>query len=57
METTTEGLSRGTTFAGRFEIIERLGKGGMGQVYRVEDKKIGAEIALKLINRDISSEQ
>jgi len=55
MEIAAKELSRGTLLAGRFEIIEKLGKGGMGQVYRVEDKKIGAEIALKLINREISS--
>jgi serine/threonine-protein kinase len=40
LETPTEELTRGTTFAGRYEIIEELGKGGMGRVYRVEDKKI-----------------
>jgi tetratricopeptide (TPR) repeat protein/tRNA A-37 threonylcarbamoyl transferase component Bud32 len=50
-------LIRGTTFAGRYEIIEQLGKGGMGQVYRVEDKKIKAEIALKLIKPEVSAEK
>jgi len=44
-----EELTRGTTFAERYEIIEELGKGGMGKVYRVEDKKIKEEVALKLI--------
>jgi len=39
METPTTGLTRGATFAGRYEIIEELGQGGMGKVYRVEDKK------------------
>jgi serine/threonine protein kinase len=37
-------------FAGRYEVIEALGRGGMGSVYRVEDKKVHEEIALKLIN-------
>jgi len=39
LETPTEELTRGTVFAGRYEIIEELGKSGMGRVYRVEDKK------------------
>ncbi len=46
LETPVEGLKRGTTFAERYEIIEELGKGGMGKVYRVEDKKIKEEVAL-----------
>jgi serine/threonine protein kinase/Flp pilus assembly protein TadD len=49
METPLEGLTRGATFAGRYEIIEELGSGGMGKVYRVEDTKVGEEIALKVI--------
>jgi serine/threonine protein kinase/tetratricopeptide (TPR) repeat protein len=40
--------------ANRYEIIEELGKGGMGAVYRVEDKKINEEIALKLIKPEIA---
>jgi serine/threonine protein kinase/tetratricopeptide (TPR) repeat protein len=52
-----EGLTRGTVFAGRYEIIEELGRGGMGAVYRAEDKKINEEVALKLINPQISSDR
>ncbi|HEX9901989.1 MAG TPA: protein kinase [Acidobacteriota bacterium] len=47
---------RGTTFAGRYEVIEELGQGGMGSVYRVEDKKVGEEVALKLIRPEIASD-
>jgi len=54
LETSIDALTRGTLFAGRYEIIEELGQGGMGRVYRVEDKKIKAEIALKLIRPEIS---
>jgi len=57
LETPKEELTRGTTFANRYEIIEELGKGGMGKVYRVEDKKIKEEIALKLIKPEIASEK
>jgi serine/threonine protein kinase len=47
-------LVRGTIFAGRYEIIEELGKGGMGRVYRVFDKKLQEVVALKLLNPEIS---
>jgi serine/threonine-protein kinase len=57
LETPTEELTRGTTFVGRYEIIEELGKGGMGKVYRVEDKKIKEEVALKLIKPEIASDK
>ncbi len=49
-------LERGTTFAGRYEVIEELGKGGMGKVYKVFDKKIKEVVALKLIRPEISTD-
>jgi len=56
LQTPFQELARGTTFAGRYEIIEALGVGGMGEVYRVEDKKVGQEIALKLIKPEIAAD-
>ena len=49
LETPIEELTTGFTFAGRYQIIEELGKGGMGKVYRVVDKKLKEEVAMKLI--------
>jgi len=57
MEIPTEDFTRGSVFAGRYEIIEELGKGGMGRVYRVEDKKIKREIALKLIKPEVAADK
>ena len=57
LETPTEKLTRGTTFAERYEIIEELGKGGMGKVYRVEDTKLTQEVALKLIKPEIAQDK
>jgi serine/threonine protein kinase len=54
LETPIKELERGAVFAGRYEIIEELGKGGMGKVYRVLDKKINEELALKLIKPEIA---
>ncbi len=48
-------LTTGTLFARRYEIIEELGRGGMGKVYKVFDKKIKDKVALKLIKPEIAS--
>ncbi len=53
----TAELPLGTLFAHRYQIIEELGAGGMGRVYRVLDKKLGEEIALKLIRPDVASDR
>lgn len=55
LDTPVEELTRGSTFAGRYEIIERLGSGGMGMVYRVFDKEIEEEVALKILRPEIAS--
>jgi serine/threonine protein kinase len=49
MQTPREELTTGSTFAGRYQVIEEIGAGGMGKVYKVQDTKIGEKIALKLI--------
>lgn len=54
LETPTEELMRGSVFASRYEIIEEIGKGGMGKVYRVDDTRVKEEIALKLIKPEIA---
>ena len=50
-------LSRGAIFAKRYEVIEELGEGGMGRVYRVLDNKINEEVALKLIRPEIAADK
>lgn len=43
----------GTNVAGRYRIIEPLGRGGMGVVYRVEHAQIGKLMALKLLTGEL----
>ena len=37
---------------GHFEIIDPIGKGGMGEVYRAKDTKLGRDVAIKVLPRD-----
>jgi serine/threonine protein kinase/Tfp pilus assembly protein PilF len=57
LETPKQDLTTGSTFAGRYQIIEELGKGGMGKVFKVLDKEVNAKIALKLIKPEVASDK
>ncbi len=57
LRTPVKELTRGTLFARRFEVIEELGKGGMGRVYRVFDKKVEEDVALKLVKPEIAADR
>ncbi|NOQ95858.1 MAG: protein kinase [Desulfobacterales bacterium] len=47
----------GSTFANRYHIIEELGRGGMGRVYKTLDKEINEKIAIKILRPEISAEK
>src|SRR4030042_5007903 len=57
LEIPGEELTPGITFAGRYQVIEELGKGGMGKVYKVFDKEINAKVALKLLKPEIAPDK
>jgi serine/threonine protein kinase/Tfp pilus assembly protein PilF len=56
-ETPRMELTTGSVFAGRYKIVEELGEGGMGKVYKVIDKQLNEEVALKLIKPEIASDK
>jgi dienelactone hydrolase/predicted Ser/Thr protein kinase len=57
LQTLFKELTTGSTFAGRYQVIEELGKGGMGKVYKVLDKDIEEKIALKLLKPEVAADE
>ncbi len=57
LTTSIKQLTTGSTFAQRYQVIEELGKGGMGKVYKVLDTELDEKVALKLIKPEIASDE
>jgi len=57
LQTPLKELSVGSTFAERYKVIEELGKGGMGRVYKAYDTEIKEQVALKILNPEIAADE
>jgi hypothetical protein len=47
-------LENGVVLLDRFELIEKIGQGGMGQVWRAHDRELREEIALKMLSAEFA---
>ncbi|MEX0991868.1 MAG: Stk1 family PASTA domain-containing Ser/Thr kinase [Actinomycetota bacterium] len=45
-----------TTVSDRYQIIDRIAAGGMGEVFRARDSVLGREVAIKILHRSLSDD-
>src|SRR5262245_56781539 len=47
----------GSLLSGRYHLVERLGAGGMGLVYRGKDRETGQQVAVKFLHESLAFQQ
>ena len=52
-----QSLQPGQVLLNRFEVLARLGAGGMGEVYAADDRRLGEKVAIKTILPALSEQQ
>jgi eukaryotic-like serine/threonine-protein kinase len=55
--TPTRGAWTGRQLSGRYEVHELIGRGGMADVYRGMDARLGRDVAIKVLKSTLNSDQ
>ncbi len=49
-------IEKGTIIADRYEVIGPVGSGGMSDVYKAKDSKLGRNVAIKVLKKEFSED-